>query len=1130
MAQNRHRRSDEHKVLQWLRIGTVAAGVGAAMVAGQGVAVADTGTDTGPESSDSGTGADTTPPSSTGSVDSPTGPDSPDTAGPADGGTVSTGGSPKVVISAQTTGTKKYNDRRAAVAKKPRHPQSTSTSAEKTSTAAASSSKPPAASTVAAAASTPTLPPQATVTIVKVTPSPTVQTPPVRRLVLGVLGLFGFNPNKSTPNNPLLEALWGTYRRIEGLVANRRPVIKTATVTGTSLDAGVVTVTGSVGAEDANRDPVRYTATNGAHGAVTVTPTGTFTYTPTDPSFTGSDTFTITAADKGLHLHGLFGFLRAGGGHTSTATLTINLADADNVAPVITDHTAGSFTVTDPNGDHVIVHVSQTTKGTVEFTTTPDVTTPGVYTVNYTYTPSFAARLAASYAGTDAAETFTFTADDGTLTSAPLSVTATVGQFTANTVVATVATGNGAYGVAVAPDGKTAYVTNLTGDTVSVIDTTTGTVTATVTVGSAPNGVAFSPDGKTAYVTNGNDDTVSVINTVTLAVSSFTVTGGPHRPAVTPDGASLYLLGGLGLYRIDTVTHAVTIVPATGYPQQLRIAPDGKTVYFTVNTELWAVDTATNTVTAKRGAVNHADGLAISPDGGRAYVGSGGIDFIQVLDLGAAGGPGIVLPSSQKHLAISPDDTRLYATSSDSNTVYVLDTATNGLIATIAVGDNPYGVVVSPDSALAYVANNSDGTVSIVWTGLAAHKAAPTVTVDAGEPDATTGAVLLTVRTADADGDHVTLTVGPTTIGTLTDNKDGTFTYALTFAERIAAAGATPESLTFTVADAHGLSSAATVALEMGFAPNTVVKTIDTGIGGAHNMVITADGKTAYTVTASGRVAVIDLVTNTVKTTFTTGGVLRGLALSPDEKTLWAVDIGTNTRSLIFVINTADNTVAHTITTTREEYAVAFSSNGDFAYVGYLSGLGGAALRVFDTGTLAFVAGIDTAGLFDVAVLPDGSAIYTLRASVGAGLVVIDANTITTITAISPTPPGQSRRIAMSGDGSTIYIANVRNGGGGHVSIIDTASNTVTGTIELPGGAEYMAVAPDNSTLFVSTGNQITVIDVATETVRTIIPFDRPNNIELSLDGTVAYVTSTSHSTIGVIPTGLPTYTPPVAV
>jgi YVTN family beta-propeller protein len=58
----------------------------------------------------------------------------------------------------------------------------------------------------------------------------------------------------------------------------------------------------------------------------------------------------------------------------------------------------------------------------------------------------------------------------------------------------------------------------------------------------------------------------------------------------------------------------------------------------------------------------------------------------------------------------------LYVTNTGSNNVSVIDTASNMVIATVAVGSSPVGVSFTPDGARAYVANFNSGNVSVIDT------------------------------------------------------------------------------------------------------------------------------------------------------------------------------------------------------------------------------------------------------------------------------------------------------------------------------------------------------------------------------------------------------------------------------
>src|SRR5215510_4624393 len=79
-------------------------------------------------------------------------------------------------------------------------------------------------------------------------------------------------------------------------------------------------------------------------------------------------------------------------------------------------------------------------------------------------------------------------------------------------VTATVHVGGDPDGVAADPKTNTVYVTNISGNTVSVISGRTNTVTATIRLGNFPFAVAVDPKTNTIDVTTFNANTVSVLD------------------------------------------------------------------------------------------------------------------------------------------------------------------------------------------------------------------------------------------------------------------------------------------------------------------------------------------------------------------------------------------------------------------------------------------------------------------------------------------------------------------------------------------------------------------------------------------------------------------------------------------
>src|SRR5262249_14207087 len=93
-------------------------------------------------------------------------------------------------------------------------------------------------------------------------------------------------------------------------------------------------------------------------------------------------------------------------------------------------------------------------------------------------------------------------------------------DLTTGKVTATIAGGHNPYTTLVSKDGKTVYVSNWGGTTISVVDVSgaTPTVTATVPVGTHPTAMLLNPVNPELYVANADSDTISVLDTTTNQV------------------------------------------------------------------------------------------------------------------------------------------------------------------------------------------------------------------------------------------------------------------------------------------------------------------------------------------------------------------------------------------------------------------------------------------------------------------------------------------------------------------------------------------------------------------------------------------------------------------------------------
>ena len=265
-------------------------------------------------------------------------------------------------------------------------------------------------------------------------------------------------------------------------------------------------------------------------------------------------------------------------------------------------------------------------------------------------------------------------------------------------------------GVAITPDGARAYLTFSCTDAVLVIDTTTNSEFASIPVGANPDWITITPDGTRAYVSNFNGG-VSVIDIATNTVIATIPVGlSPEGIAITPDGTRAYVdvSESSTVSVIDLATNTVTSnIPVGGAPFGIALTPDGTRAYVANLDDVAVIDTASNMIVDTISVVAPV-AVAITPDGSRAYVteachfssicpvGNGVVVIDTATNIVVATIPAGV-DDTHFGIAITPDGLRAYVTDAYSSAVSVIDTTANSAISTIPVGLYPWAVAITPN-------------------------------------------------------------------------------------------------------------------------------------------------------------------------------------------------------------------------------------------------------------------------------------------------------------------------------------------------------------------------------------------------------------------------------------------------
>jgi DNA-binding beta-propeller fold protein YncE len=257
--------------------------------------------------------------------------------------------------------------------------------------------------------------------------------------------------------------------------------------------------------------------------------------------------------------------------------------------------------------------------------------------------------------------------------------------------------GDAPHDLAISPDHKTVYVPIYgdgvygknphPGHTIAVIDLTTRQVTATIDVSPyiAPHGIQVDSRGK-LYVSCDLSRKLLVIDPKTRAIEAAIDTEGTgHWVAVLPDGSKAYVPNKNDKLFISVIDlkarKMVGRIPAPNGIQGIAESPDGKRVVASDLAEptLLVIDTATDSVidrVAVQGMTKGSFKPRYSPDGSKILVcsisqGQGQVNIINTADL-------------------------------------------HGKQQVLEVGKNPMGFAFAPDGRTALVANDGDGTVTVI--------------------------------------------------------------------------------------------------------------------------------------------------------------------------------------------------------------------------------------------------------------------------------------------------------------------------------------------------------------------------------------------------------------------------------
>ena len=344
---------------------------------------------------------------------------------------------------------------------------------------------------------------------------------------------------------------------------------------------------------------------------------------------------------------------------------------------------------------------------------------------------------------------FTFSDGDSIYVSAPqtdgsgtpIVLNATSSSGTEGGGAGTTTTTTPATTTTTAPPTNYAYVTDGYNN-LDVVDLDTGALSDTVATGNYPWGVAVTPNGQTAYVANQGDSTLTPVNlTTNTALAPIDISDGddyanPYDLAVNPSGSEVFVANRSGntIAVVSTSSNTVTdYITVSGGPSAVAFTPNGNYAYvadYNAST-VTVINTATNTVVGSPISVGaQPEGIVVNSAGTKAYVVNytdGSITVINISDDSTSTITGVGSAYNDDAIAISPDGSTLYVGDDNDNEVVVINTSSDAMTTIPVSGLYPDALALNSSGSDLYVVgyagviddvNTSTNTVTTI-SGLA---------------------------------------------------------------------------------------------------------------------------------------------------------------------------------------------------------------------------------------------------------------------------------------------------------------------------------------------------------------------------------------------------------------------------